>query len=67
MISSALKGSRDMVKENTGYRTHRWYICAIGSEQMKRIKIICFYYSFQPTCIILGQLLKADLAEVPLL
>ena len=68
-ISSARKGSRDMVKEkeNTDRSTHRRYICATGSEQMKQIKIICFYYSFQPTCIMLGQLLKANLAELPLL
>lgn len=44
---------------------HQERSCAAGTEQTRWINIICFYSSFQPTSISLGQLLKGGFAELP--
>lgn len=46
-------------------KAHQQRSCAAGTEQMRRINIICFYSSFQPTYISMSQLLKGGFAELP--
>lgn len=59
--------SRDVgrAQGNICRTAHQRRRCTAGTEQTRWIKVICFYYSFQPTYIILGQLLKGGFAELP--
>lgn len=66
-MADELKEPRDVVPAQWNIRAMltKERSCAAGTEQTRWINIICFYSSFQPTYISLGQLLKGGFAELP--